>query len=184
MAKTAKTKSGAKFTSMNGGAVSYMEKSEARVVRTSKTTLVEQVLENMVQVHGRVSPETLLEEAKEEEHPLHRYFEWNDTAAAERYRLTQATQMILATRFVCLLVDKRDQRAVDAISHAKKATVRKLLPDYADGGFRLRKDILGEEDGRKMFIDRKLSVLRSWCNSVVDVPELQTMRAAVIELLG
>lgn len=42
-----------------------------------------------------LTPATLLEQARNEQHPLHGCFEWDDTIAAEKYRLTQARSIIV-----------------------------------------------------------------------------------------
>jgi hypothetical protein len=43
---------------------------------------------------GVISPRSVIEVAKSEDHPLHDYFLWDDTAAANRYRLNQAALLI------------------------------------------------------------------------------------------
>lgn len=43
----------------------------------------------------KVTPEEVLEQARnDEDSELHKCFEWNDSVAAEKYRLTQARQII------------------------------------------------------------------------------------------
>lgn len=43
----------------------------------------------------KVTPEEVLEQARnDEDSELHKCFEWNDSIAAEKYRLTQARQII------------------------------------------------------------------------------------------
>lgn len=46
------------------------------------------------ETHGLLTPSLVVEAAKDPESPLHRYFEWDDTAAANKYRLAQARQLI------------------------------------------------------------------------------------------
>lgn len=46
--------------------------------------------------HGEVTPENVLNEARVESSILHSFFEWNDTEAARRYRLSQASKMLRA----------------------------------------------------------------------------------------
>lgn len=41
-----------------------------------------------------VTPEQVLEKARDEKSELHKYFEWDDSIAAEKYRLYQARQLI------------------------------------------------------------------------------------------
>ena len=43
---------------------------------------------------GRLTPANLVDEARPEESPMHKAFEWDDAKAAENYRRQQATQMM------------------------------------------------------------------------------------------
>lgn len=43
---------------------------------------------------GHLKPEAVVEAAKDEQHPLHPHFEWNDARAANAFRLDQARMII------------------------------------------------------------------------------------------
>lgn len=43
---------------------------------------------------GAVTPTAILDDASDPQSPLHRFFEWDDGAAAEKYRLHQACDLI------------------------------------------------------------------------------------------
>lgn len=45
---------------------------------------------------GELTPEDILEDAKNGNSPLHSFFEWDDTAAAQQHRLQQARGLIRA----------------------------------------------------------------------------------------
>lgn len=47
---------------------------------------------------GRLTPAEVLEEARNPESPLHDQFTWDDTEAAEKYRLGQASRLIVRLR--------------------------------------------------------------------------------------
>ena len=49
---------------------------------------------------GRVTPQIVLEAAKNPKHVLHREFEWDNGKAAHRYRLDQARTIIASIRIV------------------------------------------------------------------------------------
>lgn len=59
---------------------------------------VRQRLEEIAQRRGILTPLVVLDEARNPEHPLHGRFEWDDTVAAEKYRLEQAHQLIRVAR--------------------------------------------------------------------------------------
>jgi hypothetical protein len=54
----------------------------------------EELLRIASEAGGIISPRKIVEIARDEENPLHDYFLWNDTIAAERYRLNQASLLI------------------------------------------------------------------------------------------
>lgn len=43
---------------------------------------------------GSVTPQVVLNDARDTKSPLHDYFEWNNTTAAEKWRIFQARQLI------------------------------------------------------------------------------------------
>ncbi len=48
--------------------------------------------------HKKLTPAVVLKEARNPDHPLHSRFEWDDSVAAERYRLEQARNLISLVR--------------------------------------------------------------------------------------
>lgn len=56
--------------------------------------MVRDELERLEDQAGRLTPSIVIEAAKDEQSPLHGYFEWDDSIAAENYRLEQARTLI------------------------------------------------------------------------------------------
>lgn len=48
--------------------------------------------------HGSLTPQQVVEEAKDKKHPLHPCFEWNNTKAAMDWRLHQARNLIASVQ--------------------------------------------------------------------------------------
>ena len=84
------------------------EPSKAEVVTTALLELNER--------HGYVDPETVVSVARDPKHPLHEFFEWDDTEAARAFRLIQATGLIRSVRV-----------KITTINDAKRS-VRGFLP--------------------------------------------------------
>lgn len=55
--------------------------------------------------NGRLTPEEVVDEARDKDAPLHSFFEWDNKRGAEKYRLEQARRMI---RGVTLVVTRRE----------------------------------------------------------------------------
>ena len=145
--------------------------------KEKKTSIIQKEINRLVTVHGKITPQVLVDEAKDKGNPLHNCFEWDNSEAARKYRLMQATNMILSQKFVVELKEKKNQ------SKGHTHYVRKLLPEYENREFKDRVEVLSEKETRKIFLERKINVLRSWCNSVVDVEELLPIREQILSLI-
>lgn len=67
-------------------------------------------LEALLEAHGnRLHGTHLLEAARDPAHPWHENFEWDDDAAAELYRLTQANQILRQWKGRIIRIDKADR---------------------------------------------------------------------------
>ena len=53
-------------------------------------------LERLEREHGKVTPQIILDDARPDNSPLHKCFEWDDAKAAEEYRLQQARGILTA----------------------------------------------------------------------------------------
>ena len=62
------------------------------------------IIDEFIAEHGSFEPALFVEEARSENHPAHDWFEWDDGAAAERYRVWQARQFV-HVRVVTRIVD-------------------------------------------------------------------------------
>jgi hypothetical protein len=56
---------------------------------------------------GSVTPAAVVEDARAASSPLHRYFDWDDSSAAEKFRLVQASNLI---RKVQIMVSVNDEQ--------------------------------------------------------------------------
>lgn len=83
-------------------------------------------LNELVEKRGFITPKIVVEDAKNTHSPLHDYFDWNDTNAAENWRLTQARELI---RFVSITVvsdEKPTIRQFFSITPTKDMNTKEL----------------------------------------------------------
>jgi hypothetical protein len=69
-----------------------MSRKEARAIHA--------FLQDLERTTGRVRPTSIVDAARSPRSLLHRYFEWDDDVAAERYRLKQAQSLVQAVVLV------------------------------------------------------------------------------------
>lgn len=59
---------------------------------------LQEELQTIYDEAGELTPAVVLDRARDPEHPLHKRFDWDETQAAERWRLHQAGQLIRSVK--------------------------------------------------------------------------------------
>lgn len=72
-----------------------------------KELVAEKLAELAKKNGGRLTPNVVLEEAKDRDSVLHNLFEWDDTLAAHQHRIYQARQIITSVRVVITTENRR-----------------------------------------------------------------------------
>jgi hypothetical protein len=140
-------------------------------VRERKSVVIDREFERIHEVHGKITQEVVIEEARNPESPLHPYFEWDDSRAAQKYREAQALQLMLASKMVAYLNQETSHEHI---------RVRRWLSPFRGEGFRMRLDVLKDAEMRRAQITRKISQLKSWADSVVDMTEFDHLRGLIL----
>jgi hypothetical protein len=79
---------------------------------TGSAQAVGERLEALRKKAAALTPELVLSDAKSTRSPLHRYFEWDDTLAAQKYRIDQAGDLIRSVQVTYLDIDPTESRQV------------------------------------------------------------------------
>ncbi len=81
--------------------------------------VVGRALHRVREQYGSLTPPNIVEAARPDTSPLHRYFEWDNKAAAEQWRLQQAR--VLVCSVVTCAVDGEEARPVRSFISVNKA---------------------------------------------------------------
>lgn len=76
-------------------------------------------LDRIYREHGALEPERIVDESRDEGAPLHGCFEWNDSAAAEKYRQVQAAGIVHAIITAVPGQDREEPVSVRAFVHVE-----------------------------------------------------------------
>ena len=154
----------------------YKTKTEARQTQERKQDVIDSEIERLYQELGHVpNNREIVDASKRKDAPLHRYFEWDDSLAAQHWRDTQAHQMLMACRFVVELQENGRKRRVQ---------VRKFVLIKQNEPLRFRNEALSESDARSAFLARATGELRSWCARFADLEELASVRKAILDSIS
>lgn len=133
--------------------------------------------------HRLLLPEEVVAAARAKSSPLHDRFEWDDTAAAKRYRLEQARNLI---RVVVTNV------AAPGSDHEVRVRAYvSLTPDRPPahggggkgGGYRSIAEVLSSESLRKQLLDDAMAELRSFQTKYSKLSELAPVMRAIKKLV-
>jgi len=143
-----------------------------------------QVTERLQQLEreGRLSPNDVVDDARSPDSPLHDYFEWDDTAAAEKYRKVQARQLIRSVKV---------EVTVHSVPLTVVGYVRDPDVDSHEPGYRNVMQLRTEEDSARIAIVNEMkrvanSVRRAKSIAAVlgfqeDIDRIADIAAGVIE---
>lgn len=118
---------------------------------------------------GELTPEDVLDDAKNPNSPLHSFFEWDDTEAARQHRLKQARGLIRAVVAVYVQEDKPAVR-MRAYVHVNEPSA----PHYRE-----TTHALSQRNTRDLVLKRALRELNDWKRKYADLKEF----AKVVEVI-
>lgn len=121
---------------------------------------------------GEITPQDVLDDAKNPNSPLHSFFEWSDSEAAQQYRLQQARGLIRAVVAVYTSDDAPAQR--------QKAYVH--IADNQAPHYRETTHALSQKKTRELVLKRAWQELQQWKARYKDLAEFARL-VGVIEAL-
>lgn len=119
-----------------------------------------------------LTPQSVLDANRAEGTPLHDSFEWDDTEAAEKYRLNQAGHFI---RCITVSVQREEQEKPEAVR--AYFTVTK-------GKYESTQDIIADAEKRDTLLEKALSEFNSYMKKYETLKELDPIRNAFIQVVS
>jgi hypothetical protein len=113
------------------------------------------------QFKGEITPKDIVDDARNPNSPLHSFFEWSDTAAAEAYRLSQARGLI---RSVVAIYTSDDKPAVRTRAYVHINEPK--APHYREAGH-----AMSQEKTRQMVLQRAWNEFQQWRQRYKDLAE-------------
>ena len=122
---------------------------------------------------GELTPADVLADAKNHNSPLHSFFEWDEGAAAEQWRLQQARGLIRA--IVAVIVDNEEPaKRIQAFVH---------VPDPEAPHYRAVDHAMSHEQTRDMVLRQAWKEYRSWKRRYEHLEELADLFKAESKIL-
>ena len=127
------------------------------------------VANEIADIGENATPKQIVEKARDESTELHKCFDWNDTTAAEKWRIQQARQVVC-----CLVIKQVDDRL-------NETPIRTFyMPDMQrDKGYRATELIIRDKDEYQRLLDRAMGELRSFKVKYSMLTELEEIFALI-----
>ena len=117
---------------------------------------------------GLLRPIDVVEAARSETSPLHKHFEWDDTAAAEKFRIEQA-RGLLQRVFVRVQTPDGKERMTQVF-------VSLSTDRFSDGGgYRQLVDVLSDSDMRNQLVRDALADMQMFESRYKEIQELASV---------
>jgi hypothetical protein len=122
---------------------------------------------------GELTPADVVSDARNHNSPLHSFFEWDESAAAEQWRLQQARGLIRAV--VAVIVDnEQPARRMQAFVH---------VPESGAPHYRATDHAMSQERTRDMILRQAWKEYRSWKKRYEHLEELADLFKAEDKVL-
>lgn len=158
-----------------GAPVQYAWREGFWGIRGSSAQQVGELVAELEARDGVCTAEALVDASRDERSPLHRWFEWNDTLAAQHFRLHQARHVL---RNLVLI---RESAAPDSQPRALPALV--AVPIVREGesvhGYMSAERALADHDLRALVLAEALTQLRGLQRRYGHLRELATVWQAI-----
>lgn len=126
-----------------------------------------------VKFKGELTPGDVVADAKNNNSPLHSFFEWDDGAAAQQYRLQQARGLIRAVVAVIVSDDAPAKRTQAFVHIAEAGAPHYRATDHA----------MSQERTREMVLRQAFKEFRAWQKRYEHLEELATLFSAVDKMV-
>lgn len=129
--------------------------------------------------NGLLNPRQILDEARNTDNVLHRYFEWDDSKAGDAYRLAQVGVLVRHVRLTIVRPDPvtREVRFTTTREYQSRPSMRQ-----ASGGYESVESILSDEHKRAELLAQVLRELNTYRQRYAELSELQPVWIVVDEL--
>lgn len=152
---------------------------ERGILSDDQAVVVGRELTKLEKKAGAITPNLVVDVAREEASPLHKYFEWDDGKAAEAHRLAQARQLIRSVSVVTIEQEEQAPKMVRAFSN-----VNSIEGEGRFDGRVYRSTIKAmREDGyRQQILEKAYGELVSWRERYKHLEEFSNIIGAIEDL--
>lgn len=120
------------------------------------------VADEIISIGDSALPKQIVDKARDSSTELHKCFEWDDSIAAEKYRIEQARDVVQ-----CLVIKKKDD------APAEEPEVRYFYKTDSSSGYKPSEVIFRQEDEYQKLLNQAYNELRAFKVKYAMLTELE-----------
>jgi len=128
-------------------------------------------IERIRTAHGEATPENVLAAARSHRNYIHRYFTWDDHAAAEEYRLTEARHLLRSVAVVVVVPGEKPPE--------EPVMARAFVRIGPDGDYKPFVEVMSNPVTREETLERARQELRWFRQKYAHLKELAKLFEAI-----
>lgn len=138
----------------------------------TKIAVVKAELDRIHERTGTLTPQAVLDEARKKSSPLHAHFTWDNSAAAQKFRLLEAAMLIRTVR-VRVSYEEETHRAPAF-----------LLPVRGESNYRKTEDVMSNTELSSAMLDLARAELAAFKKRFGTLQALQSLLSAIDKTLN
>ena len=147
---------------------------------SNRMTVLGYTLKNLEDDEGRITPEKVVDAAKDPESVLHSEFEWDDAKAGYAYRLSQARQLLKDYRI--WIEVKRGETSETVIRVKVPAYVRDPSAKPKEQGYRNINVISKEEDSARSAVVNEVNAASAHVRRAISISTALAVTPQLVEV--
>lgn len=145
---------------------------------SNKYNIIKSEFDRLLKKHGVLTPEIIIDAAKDKRSKLHPFFEWNNAKAAHQWRLEQASMYL---RKIKVTVERDGS---DPVSARAFICIRRADDETDRGEYHPIERVLNDEEMCNQMLESAYSELRSFQRKYRTLRQLAPVMEAIDETLA
>lgn len=134
-------------------------------------------IEEIKEKRGGITPQLLVEEAKKKRSPIHNCFEWDNSMAAEQFRIVQAREIL---RFLVVVIESETENDEEIYVRGFIAPLEK--EEDSQTSYLTISEVMADEDLDKAYKQQILGELKAIKHKSKSYDEFSRVNRAIEEI--
>ncbi len=140
-------------------------------------------LQKLLEKHGHLTPEILLDEARNKKSKLHAFFQWDNAKAAHQWRLEQASFLLRSVK-ITIETESGEKVSTRAFVHIRLNDEESDEEPESRGRYYSLDTVLADDAMTAQMMEEAMRDLRSFHRKYFNLKQLAPVMAAIDDMMA